>query len=85
LADSFGGEILLVKTAVKLPSLGLSLWFTTGWSFFVRLVDLNKHHEAITSRPLMLQTVAKQTCHAGQTTVTITITHAKAHLVQAAL
>jgi hypothetical protein len=55
------------------------------WSLFVRLVNPDKHHEAITSRPLMLQAVAKQTSHAGQTTVTITSTHAKAHLVQAAM
>lgn len=55
------------------------------WSLFVRLVNPDKHHEAITSRPLMLQAVAKQTSHAGQTTVTITSSHAKAHLVQAAM
>lgn len=55
------------------------------WSLFTRLVHPDKHHEAITSRPLMLQAVARQTSHAGQTTVTITSSHAKAHLVQAAM
>lgn len=55
------------------------------WSLFTRLVHPDKHHEAITSRPLMLQAVARQTCHAGQTIVTITSSHAKAHLVQDAM
>lgn len=55
------------------------------WSLFTRLVHPDKHHEAITSRPLMLQAVAKQTSHSGQTIVTITSTHAKASLVQAAM
>jgi hypothetical protein len=55
------------------------------WSLFARLVNPDKHHEAITSRPLMLQAVAKQTSHSGQTIVTITSAHAKASLVQAAM
>lgn len=55
------------------------------WSLFVRLIHPDKHHEAITSRPLMLQAVGKRTRHAGQTTVTITSSHAKAPLVQAAM
>lgn len=55
------------------------------WSLFVRLANPNKHHEAITSRPLMLHSVGRQTTHAGQTIVTITSTHAKASVVQAAM
>jgi hypothetical protein len=35
------------------------------WSLFVRLANPNKHHEAITSRPLLLHAVAKQTTHGG--------------------
>ena len=48
------------------------------WSLFVRLANPNKHHEAITSRPLLLHAVAKQTKHGGQTFLTITSPHAKA-------
>jgi hypothetical protein len=55
------------------------------WSIFVRLANPNKHHEAITSRPLMLHSVGRQTTHAGQTIVTITSTHAKASVVQTAM
>ena len=55
------------------------------WSLFVRLANPDKHHEAITSRPLMLHSVGRQTSHAGQTIVTITSTHAKASVVQTAM
>jgi hypothetical protein len=55
------------------------------WSLFVRLANPDKHHEAITSRPLMLHSVGRQTTHAGQTIVTITSTHAKASVIQTAM
>lgn len=55
------------------------------WSLFVRLANPDMHHEAITSRPLMLHSVGRQTSHAGQTIVTITGTHAKAAIVQTAM
>lgn len=55
------------------------------WSLFVRLANPNKHHEAITSRPLLLHAVAKQIKHAGQTFLTITSPHAKAVKIQGAL
>jgi hypothetical protein len=55
------------------------------WNLFVRLANPHKHHEAITSRPLLLHGVATQTKHAGQTHLTITSLHAKTHLVQAVL
>ncbi len=55
------------------------------WNLFVRLANPNKHHEAITSRPLLLHGVATQTKHAGQTHLTITSTHAKTTAVQAVL
>ena len=50
------------------------------WSLFVRLAS-GKHHEAITSRPLLLYGVARQTKHAGQTTLTISNKHAKSSVV----
>jgi hypothetical protein len=48
------------------------------WSLFVRLADPDQHTEAITSRPLLLYAVGRQTRHANQTTITITSTHGKA-------
>jgi len=55
------------------------------WSLFVRLAIPEKHAEAITSRPLLLNAVGKQTTHSGQTTVTITSMHAKAPQMRSAL
>jgi hypothetical protein len=55
------------------------------WSLFVRLANPNKHYEAITSRPLLMHAVAKQTTHGGQTFLTITSHHAKAEKIQGAL
>ena len=55
------------------------------WSLFVRLARPDKHLEAITSRPLLLYAVAKQTRHQGQSTVTITSTHAKTGKIQKVL
>jgi hypothetical protein len=54
------------------------------WSIYVRLAS-GRHREAITSRPLLLNGVARQTKHSGQTTITITSSHAKSSSVRAAL
>lgn len=48
------------------------------WTIFMRLGIPEKHAEAITSRPLALHGIARQTRHGNQTTVEITSTHAKA-------
>jgi hypothetical protein len=48
------------------------------WSLFVRLLCPDKHSEAITSRPAMLAGVARQTEHAGQRKLTISLSHGKA-------
>ena len=55
------------------------------WSLFVRLARPDKHLEAVTSRPLLLYAVAKHTRHQGQSTLTITSTHAKTAKIQQAL
>jgi len=55
------------------------------WSLFTRLAIPEKHAEAITSRPLLLNAIGKQTSHAGQTTVTVTSMHAKAPQMRSAL
>lgn len=45
------------------------------WNLFVRLADPDHHREAITSRPLLLHAIGRQTQHAGQTTITVTSAH----------
>ena len=55
------------------------------WTVFMRLGIPDKHAEAITSRPLALHGIARQTRHANQTTVEITSTHAMAPVIQEAL
>ena len=55
------------------------------WNLFVRLADPNHHREAITSRPLLLQAIGRQTRHAGRTTVTITSSHGEHHRARQAL
>lgn len=52
------------------------------WSLFVRLADPDQHTEAVTSRPLMLYAIGKQTRHAGQHRLTISSTHAEADKVE---
>lgn len=54
------------------------------WTLFVRLADPDHHREALTSRPLLLHAVARQTRHAGQTRLTVTACHGRCdHVVQA--
>jgi Transposase DDE domain group 1 len=55
------------------------------WTIFMRLGIPDRHAEAITSRPLALHGIARQTRHANQTTVEITNMHAMASIIQVAL
>jgi hypothetical protein len=55
------------------------------WSLFAGLAFPDKHAEAITSRPLLLHSVAQQTRHAGQKKLTITSMHADHPKVRRAL
>jgi len=55
------------------------------WNLYVRLANPDKHLEAVTSRPLLLHGVAKQTKHSGQTSLKITSTHGQANKVRAVL
>ena len=52
------------------------------WSLFVRLANPDQHTEAVTSLPLMLYAIGKQTRHAGQNRLTISSTHAEAKKVE---
>ena len=48
------------------------------WSIYTRLATGGRHGEAITTRPLLQQGVARQTTHANQKRITISSMHAKA-------
>ena len=48
-----------------------------GWSLFAMLADPRQRREAMTSRPRLLHSLGWRTEHAGQTTLTITSTHAE--------
>jgi hypothetical protein len=52
------------------------------WNLFARLATPNKHLEGITSRPLLLHAIGKQSTHAGQTFIKITSTHGKTQKVK---
>lgn len=45
------------------------------WNLFVRLAIPEKHHEAITSRPLLLSSIGRLTEHSRQKKMVITSTH----------
>jgi hypothetical protein len=55
------------------------------WSLFAGLAFPDKHSEAITSRPLLLHAVARQTRHAGQKRLTVTSSHGKNQFVRKVL
>ena len=48
------------------------------WSLFVRLVDPETAREAVTSRPLLMEGVARASRHAGQTALKLTSSHSQA-------
>ena len=45
------------------------------WTLYCRLADPDHHHEALTTRSLLLNAVARQTRHAGRTRLTVTSSH----------
>ena len=62
----------------RLLALSVALIYN-WWSLFVRLADPDQPREVITSRPLLLHTIARKTQHAGRTTLTIGSTHGEQH------
>lgn len=52
------------------------------WNLFVRLATPDKHLEAITSRPLLLHAIGKQSTHAGQTYIKISSTYGRTETVK---
>lgn len=54
------------------------------WTIFARLIEPNHHLEAITSRPLLLESVGRVIEHAGQKIIQVTSQHAKFEKVKLA-
>lgn len=48
------------------------------WNVYVRLVNPERHMEAITSRPLFLHAIARKTRHAGRITLKLSTAHGDA-------
>jgi hypothetical protein len=74
-ADQRGGFTTRDLTRCRLLA-GMVALIYNWWSLFVRLADPDHHREAITTRPLLLSAIARQTRHAGQVTLTISSMHA---------
>lgn len=55
--------------------------FYNWWSIFCRLADPEHHREAITTRPTLLNCIARQTTSAGQRILTITSTNGNKHAI----
>jgi hypothetical protein len=55
------------------------------WSLYARLVDRERHREAVTTRPELLGGVARQTRHAGQTRISVNLSHSKGDRIKAQL
>lgn len=55
------------------------------WTLFARLVVGGHHREAVTTRPLLLYAMGKQTDHGRQRTLTITATHSKGSQIKSLL
>src|SRR5207248_2323994 len=55
------------------------------WNIYVRLVNPDRHMEAITSRPLLLHAIARKTRHAGRITLKLSTPHGEAPWAAAAL
>ena len=55
------------------------------WSLYARLVDRERHREAVTTRPELLGGVARQTRHAGQTRISVNLSHSKGNRIKSQL
>ncbi|HRG63836.1 MAG TPA: hypothetical protein PLP75_12570 [Burkholderiales bacterium] len=52
------------------------------WNIFVRLAQPEKHLEAISSRPLLMHGIAKQTMHAGKSKIKVSSQHGKVRMIR---
>jgi Transposase DDE domain len=73
----WGGFTTQDLARCRLSALAVALVYN-WWSLFVRLGNPKARLEAITSRPFLLSSVARQTTHGGAQHLTITSQHAEA-------
>ena len=79
----WGGYTTKDVKSCKLMSRIIALIYN-WWNLYVRLALPDQHHEAITSRPLLLSSVGRLTKHSAKKTITITSTHGKTKILVAA-
>jgi len=79
----WGGYTTKDVKSCKLISRIIALVYN-WWNLYVRLALPDKHHEAITSRPLLLSSIGRATKHSGQKIITVTSTHGKTKTLAAA-
>jgi Transposase DDE domain group 1 len=73
----WGGFVTQDLARCRLAARMIALFYD-WWSIFVRLVEPDRHMEAITSRPLLLHAIARRVRHARQTTITVASSHVRA-------
>jgi hypothetical protein len=73
----WGGFTTQDLARCRLSALAVALVYN-WWSLFVRLGNPKARLEAITSRPFLLSSVARQTTHSGAKQLTLTPQHAEA-------
>jgi hypothetical protein len=56
--------------------------FYNWWNLYARFFDEEHHREAITSRPALMQGVARQVQSGGQRTVKVSLLHEKSHEIE---
>jgi hypothetical protein len=72
----WGGFVTHDLARCRLVARMVALYYD-WWNIFVRLADPDRHREAITSRPLLMNAIAERVRHARQTTIRIANTHAR--------
>lgn len=61
---------------------GLIALFYNWWNLYVRFYDEVSHREAITSRPALMQGVARQVSGSGQRRIKVSIVHEKKDIIE---
>jgi hypothetical protein len=72
----WGGFVTRDMARCRLAARMVALFYD-WWNIFVRLIEPDRHVEAIISRPLLLHAIATRVRHARQITLTVASSHAK--------
>ena len=77
----WGGFVTQDLTRCKISAKFIALIYN-WWSLYAGLIFPDKHREAITSRPLLLNSFGRKTTSGGKTILTLSSSHARAKPVQ---